>query len=305
MEALLKALLPWGTGFLQTIEGWRSPVLTTAMKVITLLGNEEGYLLLLPLLYWCINAPLARTMFVLLFTSFTANTTFKHMFAIPRPGATGVTMVYQPGGFSFPSGHAQGTMTMWGYLVTQWKDRRFRIAAVVLIFLVGFSRLYLGVHYPQDVLGGWLVALLLVVAFVFLAGPVQRKLRTLPFLVQLAIAVAYPLALFFLMPVKDNATTCGVLLGFTVGTLLEQRWVGFTTEGSLKERALRYSAILVVLVVWVGSKKIFPGGIGFRLLRYACVGLVVTAVIPWGFVKLGWAGSTLGKENQSPESSES
>lgn len=92
----------------------------------------------------------------------------KYIFQRPRPDVS--LHLITEGGFSFPSGHSMTIMLVYGLLIlllrshflhTQYRPAA-QIAAVILgayIFLVGFSRIYVGVHYPTDVLGGWLLAL--------------------------------------------------------------------------------------------------------------------------------------------------
>lgn len=85
----------------------------------------------------------------------------KHMFARERPSLW--ESIAPESSFSFPSGHAMGSMTMACVLVLlAWNTRwRWLVLAVCSIFvvLVGLSRIYLGVHYPSDILAGWAAAL--------------------------------------------------------------------------------------------------------------------------------------------------
>ncbi len=60
--------------------------------------------------------------------------------------------------FGLPSGHAQNALSVWGLLAASSSRRWAWPVVAVLVFLIGLSRIYLGVHFPTDVLGGWLVA---------------------------------------------------------------------------------------------------------------------------------------------------
>lgn len=100
----------------------------------------------------------------------------KPMVARPRPTVAleGVRMlVGRKGGFGFPSNHAANTMALAVALVLY--DRRWWPAMAVIVALVGYSRVYVGVHYPLDVLGGWAVGLMCGVSSVLLMQAVERR----------------------------------------------------------------------------------------------------------------------------------
>lgn len=90
------------------------------------------------------------------------NQILKHVFQRPRPDFLRLASAH---GFSFPSGHAMGSMLLYGTLlifITVWTKNRYvhwiaGILLAILVLLIGMSRIYLGVHYPSDIMGGWLV----------------------------------------------------------------------------------------------------------------------------------------------------
>lgn len=93
------------------------------------------------------------------------NVAAKHLFARVRPELW--DPIAPESTYSFPSGHAMGSMTLALVLVMlAWPTRaRWRVVAVMVVFvpLVGVSRVYLGVHYPSDILAGWAAASIWVV----------------------------------------------------------------------------------------------------------------------------------------------
>ena len=135
----------------------RAEWLTPIMKTFTFLGDEEFFLLFLPLAYWLWRKNvMGRVGMVLLFT-FVLNAIIKGIFHIPRPEL--IEHLVKADDWSFPSGHSQGAMVLWGWLAYELKDRRAYLLAGLIIAGVGFSRVYLGVHYPSDVLGGYTIGL--------------------------------------------------------------------------------------------------------------------------------------------------
>ena len=163
METLTQFFLPVSIWFQQTLE-WLIPI----MKGVTFLGNVEFYLLIMPLLFWCIDISLGIRMGILLLISGGINALLKLVFQSPRPfWVTKKVLGLSEGpSFGFPSGHAQNAASMWGLLGVTLKKRWGKVLAFVLILLIGISRIILGVHFFHDVLVGWLVGALLVWVFV-------------------------------------------------------------------------------------------------------------------------------------------
>ena len=111
---------------------------------------------MLPILWWAFSWKLGVRLFVALVLSVYINTLIKDLVALPRPFVyADIANLRAPGEFSFPSGHAQQAAVFFGLLALHFKKRWFTIVAALTIFLIGFSRVYLGAHFPSDVLAGW------------------------------------------------------------------------------------------------------------------------------------------------------
>ncbi|MBV9467811.1 MAG: phosphatase PAP2 family protein, partial [Abitibacteriaceae bacterium] len=147
--------------FLQSVGHWPRPL----MLFFSFLGTEYFYLLIMPALLWCVDARLGVRLGILFLLSASFNSILKLVFHAPRP----FWLERKAGGFEFessfgiPSGHAQNSMAVWGFLAA--KQRVGKVWAAVIIFLIGLSRLYLGVHFPTDVLAGWVIGGALLWAF--------------------------------------------------------------------------------------------------------------------------------------------
>ncbi|MFQ5612098.1 MAG: phosphatase PAP2 family protein [Anaerolineae bacterium] len=290
MDQYLESLLPWGTGIIQAVQAGHTPFFDGLFKTVTFLGNVEGYLLLLPAIYWCIDARLGRRLGLVVFLSVILNFVAKSIYNLPRPDPALVRVLVEESSPSFPSGHAQTTLVMWGYLFTVWRKRVFGILAGLVILLVGVSRVYLGVHFPQDVLGGWLIGLVLLGVFLWGGARLGPVISAWPLWGQLVLAVVAPLGLFFILPVDDAVPAAAALLGFAVGVALEQDHLRFSADGVWRQRAIRYVAIVLVVAVWAGLRLVFPPGMFFRFVRYALTGVTAAYVAPLIFIWLGWAG---------------
>jgi hypothetical protein len=166
----------------------------------------------------------------------------------------------------------------------------------------------LGVHFPQDVIGGWLIGLVVLVTFIWAEPPVSRWLAAQKTALQVVLAVGVPILLIFLhptsvagfYPAQAAITPMSALAGFGLGLIMEQRWVRFRVDGAWWRRGLRYLiGLLLVAVFYVGLRMILPAEMahsleaGLRFVRYALVGWATTFLAPWLFVKLRLAEQSM------------
>ena len=271
-----------------------SPTLDMPFKSLTFLGNLEFFLIFMPLIYWCVDRRIGARLLVLFLISAYVNAVAKVIAGQPRPFQydSRVRALVHAGGGGLPSGHTQNAVVVWGYLASQLRHRWLWIAAGVLMIGIPLSRLYLGVHFPTDLLGGYLIGALLLILYLRLAGHVEAWLVQKGFVWQIAAAVFLPVGLILINP-KDSAyalSAGGVLLGFGSGIILERRWVRFYAGGSFLKKILRYIAgILVLFGLWMGLRRGFAGlepAWLLRVVRYALVGLWAGLGAPWLFLRL-------------------
>lgn len=280
-------LAAWGTRVIQWVQTFSSPTLDVVFRGLTCLGEEQFYLLLVPLLYWCIDKFLAMHLAFVYLGSAYVNTTLKAVFAVPRPSPSQVRVVTPTEGYSFPSGHAQTASVGWSYLAIRVRKAWFWLVATLLVLGVSLSRVYLGVHYPQDVIAGTLLGLVIALGYHALAGRIGSRVTGLPLWAKVGLACAVPLLLLALHVEDDTVASMGTLLGLGVGVVLEREWIRFRTAGPLFQRALRLVlGLVVMLAIYLGLKRVFPAGPLFRGVRYALVGLWASLGAPWLFVKL-------------------
>ena len=148
---------------------------------VTHLG-DEGYLWIalgIVLLFWKKTRPIGITVLLsLLFDFLIINVTLKGLVARPRPFVVKETIVPLVGGVSpyrsFPSGHSGGSFAAM-LALSKWVPKKIGIPAIVLATMVALSRLYVGVHYPTDILGGLVVGLVCSFAAHRIVKSVMRK----------------------------------------------------------------------------------------------------------------------------------
>lgn len=212
--------MEWLTGYavFHWIATWANPFCDAWFRAATDLGHWSFYYLAIAPLFWVVDRRRAAALFLLVLLSGYVNTLAKLWVDTPRPDPQLVRVLdlrpYQAHSNSFPSGHAQSAIVFWGYLAW-WVRRRWVTAlAVGLIAAISFSRLYLAVHFPIDILGGWLLGLGMLVSI----GPLDRWAdRGCPMPISARVAIiTITLAITF---ADDTALTMisGSLVGFLAG----------------------------------------------------------------------------------------
>jgi len=268
-----------------------SPTLDLPFRLVTFLGNESFFLLFMPLVYWCIHRRIGAGLAILFLISASVNAIAKVLIGMPRPFMVdpSVMQLAAAGGNGFPSGHTQGAVVVWSYLAVRFQKTWLWWLAGALILFIPLSRLYLGVHFPADLAGGYLLGGLLALAFIKLEGPVARKVERLsPPGSILVLSVATLVAAFW---VKDQGpyviSTVAALMGTSLGIVMERRWIRFRRNNGLGLSAARYlTGIGGLLLIYVGLKLgcagMEPAWL-FRFVRYGLVGWWIAAGAPMLF----------------------
>lgn len=327
MEPILEWGIPWILA-LQDLGSW----LEGLMKAFTFMGYEEFYLLVAPILFWFVDTSIGLRMGLVLMISGVLNSTLKLYLAYPRPYWVDPQVIAYSAESSFgaPSGHAQNAMAVWGALAAWQRKTWAWVVAGILIFFIGISRLYLGVHFPTDMLLGWVLgaallwiilrvephllvwfkqfqpfqqtSLTLVAALVFIAGGALVRLMlgdwTFPAAWEQILAITAPEAeLPTPLSLTGLVSNSGAFFGLAAGYIGLHLRGGYQTRGTFTQILVRYAIGLIgVLLIWRGLGMLLPGDetlIGYtsRFLRYTLIGLWVTGLAPYLFVQLKLASA--------------
>jgi membrane-associated phospholipid phosphatase len=316
---VMQTILDFGIRFIVALQGWGT-WLTLPMNFFSFLGTEDFFMLLLPILYWCVDSMIGIRLAIIIMLSTSLNGALKLAFHGPRPYwySPSVHGLAEETSFGVPSNHAQNAVVIWGILAACLKKAWGWLVAILLIILIGFSRLYLGVHFPQDVMLGWLIGGLILWLTLRFWGPVTAWVKKQSTGWQILAAFLVSLAVFLLplipviwlkvtnwQPPQDwavyamqafslegAATSAGIVFGLLVGLVWLARQGGFQTKGLWWKLFLRYLlGIAGVLIIRYGLKFIFPEGETvlayiLRYLRYTLIGFWVAGVAPWIFIRL-------------------
>lgn len=287
----MNGILAWGLDLIRTVQQVASPALTVVMKAITVLGTEWFYLAALPLIYWCVDRRRGiRIGLLFLFSSF-LNLWFKDLWAQPRPFEFDASVgLASETSYGLPSGHAQGSIVFWGSASPLFRKPWGLLLAIVLPLVIGFSRIYLGVHFPTDVFAGWLIGGALVAVDAIFGDRISGFLGKQSFRVKAVAIALIALAMNFLD--QRDTSIAGIFLGAGLGFLLAEKYAAFEARGGLGAKVLRYLVGLAgAAVIYLGLKAILPGQGSelyalCRFLRYALVGAWIGFGAPWVFLRL-------------------
>jgi len=279
------------TGFTYSIVSMTvyNPVVLRFFQAITILGSEGFFLLFLSAIYWSLNKSLGFWGLVLMPSAiFVTSEIPKDILRLPRPDVRGITVPT----YTFPSGHTSGAVSVWGYLAIMLKIRRFWIWTVIIVLLVGLSRITLGYHFPGDVIGGIVTGMIFLALFLGSGlGMIESKVyEKLSFQHLLMLALVIPVALSFL-PATYAPNLMGYLAGAGTGRLLEREKLDFDPRGSRLQhlaRALIGAVTIGAIILGLGS--VLPANI--HLITFSLHALSTfwaTYLAPLLFVKTGLA----------------
>ena len=305
--------------FLYFLEKIRNPVLDLLFSIVTLFGEETVFMAVGMIVFWCVNKHKGYYLLSVGFVGTVINQFLKITFRIPRPWVKdpNFTIVESAreaaSGYSFPSGHTQTSVGLFGGLALKFKRRAIRIASIALCVLVPLSRMYLGVHTPADVGVSIVIALLLI----FALSPLFEKAEKSPKVMYAilfsltGIMLAYLLFMTYwsfpeevfhvdnvhnlISAVKNAYTLTGCMLGFLVVYTVDLKWLKFDTKAVWWAQLIKIAGGLVLVLavkelLRAPLEAILPANTWARMLRYFL--MVVTAGAIWPitfkyFSKLG------------------
>jgi membrane-associated phospholipid phosphatase len=292
----MDGLLNWGIEVVLWFQQF-SPGLDLPFKVLTFMGDEAFYLLFMPLIYWSIDRRAGAGLFILLLFSAYLNAVAKVIADQPRPFDYDprVKALGHAGGGGLPSGHTQNAVVIWGYLAMRYHKMNGWLIAGFLMIGIPLSRIYLGVHFPTDLVGGYLLGVPILILFLWIAPRLENWLVLKGFAWQLVLALVLPILLILLNPTANRyvLSMIAALMGVAAGFVLERRFVRFSCHGLIWKRIIRYLlGVFILFGLWAGLRVAFaslePAGL-LRFIRYMLVGLWGGIGAPWLFVRLNLA----------------
>lgn len=298
------------------------------MQVISFLGTQYFLILLIAWIYWCMDNRIGIRLGIALVLGNSINTALKWIFHAPRPYwvDSSVKALSTESSFGMPSGHAMMSTIFYGHIALWIQKRSATIICIVIILLIGISRIYLGVHYVSDVIAGSLFGISFLFIYPLLekvfGNWIKRKILgqqiTFYFFSSILIIFFFSIIQFslrtwqipenWLQNIKNvglessidpiRAIEIYMLAGLWFGMLSGYAWMikncGFQIQGSMDLKLLRF----LIGIVGIGLLMSLFGLIGKQVanttlksiiiyLQYFSVSFWITACAPMVFVRIG------------------
>lgn len=243
--------------YLQSI---RNELLTGIFTFFTICTEVPVITVLTGVIYWCINKKAGQRTIFALCGSLNINAGVKNYVKMPRPiGTDGLQSlrIETATGYSFPSGHTQTSTTFWTSMMYLFRKSWIYIIGILMIIGAGISRLYLGVHWPMDVIVAWGFGIVLSVIFIKLFDYIDDSKN---YYILVVLMLIFGVCTYFIGG-EDLYKMFGLYTGFALGYMVEDTFINFSTENETRRKNIFAKN---------PSKK---EGLGKKILRFV-VGII-------------------------------
>lgn len=271
-------------------------------QYISLIFGSLGLMIILMIIYWCVNKEKGKIIAGNLFVVMLFNNLIKGFVKRRRPYETHPELrkltekLDHATGSSFPSGHAMNSTALYGSLILNYRYKRFlplHITGGVLIFIVCISRMYLGVHFPTDVLCGVIFGILVIFLYQFLQSIFIFNGYDYKEILYLITCLFFLPCLFIF---KNNVAyfdrdffrSYGLFLGFTAGVICEKKWVDFGTNVKWPYKLLRIliGGVLVGAIYLIYNLVPLKQSLIFTLFMHLLISYTAFFLVPLIFTKI-------------------
>jgi hypothetical protein len=293
---------------LYALEKIRTPFWNGVMSAVTQLGGEVIFIVAAVVVFWCVSKWEGYYLMTVAFCGTVLNQFLKLICRVPRPWVRdpNFTIVEsaraEATGYSFPSGHTQNAIGLFGGMA-RWGGRRWvRLGLTALALIIAFSRMYLGVHTPADVGVSLVLAAALVLGLYPLMRRAQEKPRYMGYVLAAMLVVSGAFVVFVEtcgFPADMDAENLasgignawkmlGAVAGMTLAWLLDRRYIHFETQAVWWVQVIKVAVgMALLLAIKSGLKAPLLALLGHEGVaggvRYFLLVLVAGAVWPLVF----------------------
>ena len=288
--------------FLHSLRNISNPFLDRLFEIITMFGEETILIGILAFFYFLYDKKIGQVIAYTLFTSLMVNHTLKGLVKYERPfhfdPELDSVRIETATGYSFPSGHTHQAATLYSSIAKNLNVSRKKLLwtfCLVIILLVGFSRLWLAVHYPKDVIVGLIVGLIMTFLCNYLYKKFANKYYNSLILFIISLFLFSPLLFIYYensyedIYVYKNFYVCfSMYAGFIAAYAIEEKYVKFSCSTSTRKKLLRLlGAAFSVLLIKLGLKEVFKiffeNSIFLDMIRYFLMTFVCMGLYPFLF----------------------
>lgn len=263
-------------GVLYALEGIRSPLLDKFMLLISELGGEAPFLMIAIAVFWCVDKRKGYYLMTVGFFGMIFNQFLKILCCVPRPWVKDPDFTIVEAaradatGYSFPSGHTQNAVALYGGLARCTRHVLVRAVCIALAVLIAFSRMYLGVHTPLDVGVSAVIAAALVVGVYPMIEEIKRRPAVLTRVIASMVLCAAAFLVYLYLRGDTGATeadSANYVSALENGWKLAGAAVGLLAVNVIDRAYLRFET---QAVWWAQGIKL---AVGFALLMAIRAGL--------------------------------
>lgn len=259
MTAFLDAFHMQEIQWILALEALRSPVLNAFFIFLNFFDTLGFSLLFLVVVWLGYNSKWGARVFYLFILSTVVNMSLKYLFAIPRPCTLIPSLaLVSAQNYSFPSGGAQNAVVFFGIFALMCKRRWAWVLAICFMMLIGLSRVYLGVHYPSDVIAGWTVGLLLLLMYYQIFPVFEKWIGRKSSWVWVFFGCLLPLLLLMTpLYTPSLAILIGGCMGVTIGLIMQTKFKVHAINRGLKARGIACLIGLLGVIIFYSIAKAF------------------------------------------------
>ena len=287
------------------LESIRLPFLDKIMSLLTNFGDETLFLVITIVIFWCINKKNGYFLLLIGFAGTIINQFLKITFKVDRPWVKDPDFkpveaaIEGATGYSFPSGHTQTSIGLYGALALTEKKPWIRIVSLLLCLIVPFSRMYLGVHTPQDVLTSVVIALSLIFIFKWVFSVIDNKPNVMWFVIGALSLLTVALLVYvksFGLTTESNIISAEKnafkILGCSIGLVavwyFDNKYIKFETKAVWWAQIIKcFLGLGIIFIIKTFLKDplyaVFSGSYVADLVRYLIIVLFAGTIWPATF----------------------